>query len=740
MRLQHVGFGLTVFALLQFVFFVITHRSQRAGIVESSKLAPFAETAPPLGTVPPSGSPSGPPTSRPTGAPTTLKAFDFGAFSPIVCPTELVQNLSRPRLTQSDLEWCRWSTRDDGGQVKPGKSWGKLAADDQRRFDTLDCNTVYLGGGENPSCDDTWGENLIYKWRQHRAGGGGATRYNATGCNTENTGTDCYEHEVYGSVCIVKNAVIDFSKSEILPLLGRDKGSGLLTRKVKPGFVRSVRVGGDGLFGVGGGPTCKAKRVPGSVSGSGSGSLVDIGGVGDGEGKIRCDVVLNETLVLYSHDEIGIAEGNLGHFMNDALNVHLVLLLSGEARHSRDNAVLLNVDGLRTELFSGDQENHFFSHHWKGFKGVWNGLQFESESESALWHSAHNATRPVPVPVPVPVGGSDPPPRPMTVCARRVVVPNRVPVLFVWEGYSSFDSPCGFVGPSSLLQRWNLQVRRNYGFFGDGAGAGSRAGAVARTMSQSRSLLATANQGSIAPQQVAGQDSKGSKGIRDNGNGNGNGIGNGKDGDTLTVLLVVRHATSNLWGNNRVSRNFLNLGDIVEAIERVLASRVATAAAVTAANTNTKTKTKTKTDTSAPTSTPYPKNITLLVRSLESITPFSAQIALMQRVGIVIGMHGAGITQSLHMPLGKRYCCGVVELFPRGEHFAIRYHGNMVRKLGARYARFELDHKDSTPKGAVVDAEKLAIRVGEMVDSVVARPSCVLPQVLADPFLDADMR
>jgi hypothetical protein len=32
-------------------------------------------------------------------------------------------------------------------------------------------------------------------------------------------------------------------------------------------------------------------------------------------------------------------------------------------------------------------------------------------------------------------------------------------------------------------------------------------------------------------------------------------------------------------------------------------------------------------------------------------------------------MHGAGIANTMHMPVGTKYCCGVVEIFPQGMHF-----------------------------------------------------------------------
>ena len=55
----------------------------------------------------------------------------------------------------------------------------------------------------------------------------------------------------------------------------------------------------------------------------------------------RCDYVINGTVLLYSHDDIR----NLGHTMNDIMNVYLLRWLHRIGRHS-NQITFLNVDSF----------------------------------------------------------------------------------------------------------------------------------------------------------------------------------------------------------------------------------------------------------------------------------------------------------------------------------------------------------------------------------------------------------
>ncbi len=48
-----------------------------------------------------------------------------------------------------------------------------------------------------------------------------------------------------------------------------------------------------------------------------------------------------------------------------------------------------------------------------------------------------------------------------TVCFKRLIFQPIPLILFTWDGWWQ-EMKCSFVGPSSLFQRWNLQLRSNY--------------------------------------------------------------------------------------------------------------------------------------------------------------------------------------------------------------------------------------------------------------------------------------
>jgi hypothetical protein len=56
----------------------------------------------------------------------------------------------------------------------------------------------------------------------------------------------------------------------------------------------------------------------------------------------RCDFVVNETVLAYSHDDIQ----NLGHSMSDFMNVWLMLWLSRTGAYAKDMH-FMNIDALR---------------------------------------------------------------------------------------------------------------------------------------------------------------------------------------------------------------------------------------------------------------------------------------------------------------------------------------------------------------------------------------------------------
>ena len=141
--------------------------------------------------------------------------------------------------------------------------------------------------------------------------------------------------------------------------------------------------------------------------------------------------------------------------------------------------------------------------------------------------------------------------------------------------------------------------------------------------------------------------------------------------------------------------------------------------------------------------------VRLTVQNLALLT-FEEQVRLVSSVSLLIGTHGAGITHAMHMPVGTRYCCGVLEIFPFGEFTHIRGHGNMARRMGHRYDRILLG-KNLTNAAASLpgNTQKFGVHVPlrlfnesmlGLLRAVAAggpeERSCLMPSTLSDPYFD----
>lgn len=185
----------------------------------------------------------------------------------------------------------------------------------------------------------------------------------------------------------------------------------------------------------------------------------------------QCDYTYNGTLLLYSHDDIR----NLGHTLNDVFNVWIMLWMQGIARYEHQ-IEMLNVDSFKLGHNFDDQPNAFFTTYYKSLRGILKGVDFGDK----------------------------------TLCVKNLMIQPIPPRFFIWESWF-VDLPCSFIGPSALYQRWNLDVRNNYGF-----------------LNKDRSKL------------------------------------------RKKVLLVIRNEHSNMWGTQRTSRNFLNSEEIVDGLKAVV--------------------------------------------------------------------------------------------------------------------------------------------------------------------------
>lgn len=440
------------------------------------------------------------------------------------CSEKVVADLSRPRLNKNDFQWCQWALSPEGANVVVGKSWGKLSKKDMLTFDALNCNTVKAG--KNPSCDDSWGDEAIRKWIRTPLSGIECEKGRSSQLN-------CYKNDNLDVFCMMNNVQIDFSKWRTVQRPGNTDSKS---------FARNF-ISGD----------CSASReteplfpFPHLFSPRLSSS--------------RCDYIHNGTVLLYSHDDIR----NLGHTLNDIMNVWVMLWLSGIARHS-EAINILNVDSFKLGHNWQDQPNGFFNIYRRNFHEILKGVDFKDK----------------------------------TLCIQKVVFQPIPPRFFIWESWF-IDLPCSSLGPSALYQRYNFQVRHSYGL-------------LAERVRTDR---------------------------------------------VLKVLLVVRKVYQNLWGSNRSSRNYLNLPEMEAALRKAF-YRMGNSSSTLALGQEEGGGTA---------------QLVIEVVDLNELT-FDEQMKLAGETSIIVGMHGAGMTWSMHMPIGTRLCCGMVEIYPSGEFTPIRGHG-----------------------------------------------------------------
>ena len=80
------------------------------------------------------------------------------------------------------------------------------------------------------------------------------------------------------------------------------------------------------------------------------------------------------------------------------------------------------------------------------------------------------------------------------------------------------------------------------------------------------------------------------------------------------------------------------------------------------------------------------------------------------------------------------------QVYPHGEFTPILGHGNMARKMGLRYDRLDIPASDSLSHGAKVNPEALATLLTRMMNTIVEKPTCVIPSAYEDPYMEAVLK
>lgn len=190
--------------------------------------------------------------------------------------------------------------------------------------------------------------------------------------------------------------------------------------------------------------------------------------------------------------------------------------------------------------------------------------------------------------------------------------------------------------------------------------------------------------------------------------------------EKIKVILIERKESANDWGSYRSSRLIINLNEVKNAISRHI---------------NTWMKSE---------SNKEGVQVEFEVRELARLEHID-QLRLIAETSILVGVHGAGIAHLMHMSLGAKYCCGVIEVFPKGEFSPVRGFANMARKMGFKHDRLDVNQAGSLHDGTIIPVEELALKVVHMINAIAtespdktttSNPNCVLKDVVENPFLE----
>jgi hypothetical protein len=342
--------------------------------------------------------------STSSGIPNLSKPKDIN-----VCSQEIVNQLAKPRLSQDDIDWCKYALSPSGGNVQVGKSWGTLKHPERVRFDKLDCNSVSTG--KNPSCDDTWGDRHVQLWRKQPS--------QTIDCSPSPSSIQCYKNENNDQYCVFNHAQIDFSKMRQVP----NTISGKPSRAFDKSFltIDCSRSSGDSES-----KQLKEFHMDHLFSISFTKSQ-----------RETCDVFIPGITLLYSHDNIR----NMGHTWQDITNVWLMLWLEKLAQVSETTVQFLTIDALRQYNYFDDVVNEFYFFYQNHFANI--------SSPKTYWSNPNDYNP-----------GKK---RTDRVCFEQLITQPLPARGFVWDSWNQ-DLPCSFLGPSSLYQRFNYHVRTRLGF------------------------------------------------------------------------------------------------------------------------------------------------------------------------------------------------------------------------------------------------------------------------------------
>lgn len=371
-------------------------------------------------------------------------------------------------------------------------------------------------------------------------------------------------------------------------------------------------------------------------------------------------------------------------YFQEEMNAWLMLWLTKTAHQSRQYK-LLSIDSFKTTDYSRDDVKHpFFKTLTKTFGGFMQPGDFGNSS----------------------------------VCFTKLILQPH-PLKDFLMGSWHMDNVCGFIGPSSIYQRWNVHVHRTYSDIYDLYHSTQH---HPRSINTQQYLHKGRLRGKYQVKQPNNRDYSDTAPFHSDININisyiyhdishtprRNDIKIQNKQEIMRVLVVMRNETTranNGWLEDPRCRNFQNLDEIITGIDQSLQK----------------------------TNLPYE----LSVVNLRELS-YESQVYLFAHTSIVVAMHGAGFGNAVaHLPIGSSaYCCAALEIFPHGIYTPIRGFGNLARHLGIYYDRIDITPKHSNTDGALVSPEEISVKLNLLIETMTKEPTCLLPSVVNDPFLQS---
>ena len=287
--------------------------------------------------------------------------------------------------------------------------------------------------GKLTTCLERFGDNFITQWQQQPDVSTGChhpAHAHAQGIITGSLSCKEQNNDLKQTLCVLTNAHINFRRMETIKTCPPHEKQHCYHREITAGFLQLACPVDDPLI---------ESTLTSNLHLSNSGSTGHHGNENKNE---TCDITLTDDIIIFSANEIE----NLGHTLEDFMNIWLMLHVAQSTRHTKQRVTILVVDQLHGGLgrFTADQ-----SPFYRFLETLYHRVIYASSIADKI------------------------------LCSKKLITftspRDRFPFIF---GGMEYAIECSFRGPSALYQRWNLFVRESFGTLGASALLSSPAGVL----------------------------------------------------------------------------------------------------------------------------------------------------------------------------------------------------------------------------------------------------------------------